>query len=72
MTSSNNGLFYLLLTDIIVVKDTKQKGNSSMPVQTYYIIGVLLVFGLFALGIVLSIKKYDAKMAASKKKRRRR
>lgn len=43
-----------------------------MPLQTYFIIGVLLVFGLFALGITLSIKKHDAKMAASKKKRRRR
>lgn len=43
-----------------------------MSLQTYYIIGVLLLFGLFAFGISVSIKKHDAKMAATKKKRRRR
>jgi len=43
-----------------------------MSMQTYYIIGVLLIFGLFALGLSISIKKYDARMAEAKKKKRRR
>ena len=43
-----------------------------MPLQVYFIIGMLAAFAILAVAMSVSIKKYDAKMAAAKKKKGRR
>ncbi len=43
-----------------------------MPIQVYFILGLLAACGVLAFALSRSIKKYDAKMAASKKKKGRR
>ena len=42
-----------------------------MPSQVYFIIGLLAACGALAFFLHRSIKKYDAKMAAAKKKKGR-
>lgn len=42
-----------------------------MPVQVYFLVGLLVGFGLLAFGLSVSIKKHDAKMATMKKKKGR-
>lgn len=43
-----------------------------MSIQIYFMIGVIVAFSIFALAMTISIKKYDARMAKTRKKRRRR
>lgn len=42
-----------------------------MPIQVYFILGLLAAFGILAFALSMQIKKYDAKMAAAKKKKGR-
>jgi len=42
-----------------------------MPLQVYYVLGLLAAFGVLAFALSRSIKKYDAKMATMKKKKSR-
>ena len=43
-----------------------------MSIQIYFMIGVIVAFSIFALAMSMSVKKYDAKMAKARRKRRRR
>lgn len=43
-----------------------------MSTQIYFMIGVIVVLGLFGLFMHITIKKHDEKTAKSKKKKRRR
>ena len=40
-----------------------------MPLQYIFILGTIAVFGLFAFGMSVSIKKHNKKMAGMKKKK---
>lgn len=42
-----------------------------MSFQVYYIIAIILVLAGIALAMCFSIKKYDERMAAQKKKKKR-
>ncbi|MGE5612826.1 MAG: hypothetical protein ACM3XR_00305 [Bacillota bacterium] len=43
-----------------------------MSIQIYFMIGVIVAFSIFAFAMSMSIKRYDARMAKARKKRRRR
>jgi len=43
-----------------------------MPFQVYYFIAIILILAGIALAMHFSIKKYDERMAAQRKKKRRR
>jgi hypothetical protein len=43
-----------------------------MPFQAYYFIALILIFAAIAFAMSISVKKYNAKMAAAKSKKPRR
>lgn len=43
-----------------------------MPFQVYYFLALIAIFGAIAFAMSISIKKYNAKMAAMKSKKPRR
>jgi NADH:ubiquinone oxidoreductase subunit 6 (subunit J) len=51
----------------------KQKGErAKMTFQIYYLIAIVVILGAIALAMHFSIKRYDKKMAETRKKKRRR
>lgn len=42
-----------------------------MSIQIYFMIGVIVAFGILAFAMSRSVKKYDEKITKTKKKRRR-